>query len=275
MLNLEQSIAEWRRQMLTAGIKTPVPLDELENHLREEFRALISTGMSENSAIQIAISRVGAPECVATEFRKIRGGMNPTEMAGWFGLMVVTLPTAIFSITNWFSGRFSFLLSAHIFCLTVGYTAVLLAGGLGISLICRRFFQAQSSASEGSLNRTALRLNSLSAGLVFAGFVLGVIWSKQNRGGYLVDDPRAIGTFYVLMWLFASNLAQRYGRLSNRITATLCIVGNLIVCLAWFGGGILARGSPLTSCWPLHALVGGHLLFLLMSLVPEHKTAEV
>lgn len=35
MFDLEQSIAEWRRQMLAAGIKTPVPLEDLEIHLRE------------------------------------------------------------------------------------------------------------------------------------------------------------------------------------------------------------------------------------------------
>ena len=36
MFDLEQAIAEWRKQMLAAGIKAPVPLDELESHLREE-----------------------------------------------------------------------------------------------------------------------------------------------------------------------------------------------------------------------------------------------
>ena len=37
MFNLEQSIADWRRQMLAAGIKMPVPLEELESHLREDI----------------------------------------------------------------------------------------------------------------------------------------------------------------------------------------------------------------------------------------------
>jgi len=31
MFNLEQSIADWRRQMIAGGIKTPVPLEELES----------------------------------------------------------------------------------------------------------------------------------------------------------------------------------------------------------------------------------------------------
>jgi hypothetical protein len=37
MFNLEQAIATWRRQMLAAGLKSPVPLEELESHLREEM----------------------------------------------------------------------------------------------------------------------------------------------------------------------------------------------------------------------------------------------
>jgi len=42
MFDLEEKIAEWRRQMLVAGIKTPAPLDELEGHLREEIELQIN-----------------------------------------------------------------------------------------------------------------------------------------------------------------------------------------------------------------------------------------
>ncbi len=43
MFNLEQSIAEWRQQMLAAGPKNPTPLNELESHLREDMRAILAT----------------------------------------------------------------------------------------------------------------------------------------------------------------------------------------------------------------------------------------
>jgi hypothetical protein len=36
MFDLEQAIADWREQMLAAGVKTPVPLVELESHLLDE-----------------------------------------------------------------------------------------------------------------------------------------------------------------------------------------------------------------------------------------------
>ncbi len=44
MFNLEQAIADWRRQMLAVGIKTPVPLEELEIHLRDEIEELGEDG---------------------------------------------------------------------------------------------------------------------------------------------------------------------------------------------------------------------------------------
>ena len=52
MFNLEQTIAEWRRQMLAAGIKTPVPLEELEIHLREAIELHVKSGLNEAEAFQ-------------------------------------------------------------------------------------------------------------------------------------------------------------------------------------------------------------------------------
>ena len=43
MFDLEQSIRNWRKQMLAAGIKSPVPLDELEIHLRDEIERRLGT----------------------------------------------------------------------------------------------------------------------------------------------------------------------------------------------------------------------------------------
>ena len=40
MFDLEQAIAGWRRQMLAAGIQSPVPLEELGIHLRDEIERL-------------------------------------------------------------------------------------------------------------------------------------------------------------------------------------------------------------------------------------------
>ena len=70
MFNLEQSIADWRREMLAAGIKTPVPLEELESHLREEIERQMRSGLSEQEAISSAVQKIGQPRLLKTEFKK-------------------------------------------------------------------------------------------------------------------------------------------------------------------------------------------------------------
>ena len=52
MFSLEQSISEWRKQMLAAGIQTPVPLEELEVHLRDEIEQQIKSGSDEQQAFE-------------------------------------------------------------------------------------------------------------------------------------------------------------------------------------------------------------------------------
>jgi len=46
MFNLETAIGEWRKQMIAAGVKAPVPLEELELHLREEMESQLQSGLS-------------------------------------------------------------------------------------------------------------------------------------------------------------------------------------------------------------------------------------
>lgn len=70
MFDLETAIANWRKQMLAAGIQAPVPLDELESHLREEIEQQKS-GMSEVEAFQSAVQKIGPAHTVRNEFQKV------------------------------------------------------------------------------------------------------------------------------------------------------------------------------------------------------------
>jgi hypothetical protein len=71
MFDLEKSIADWREQMLAAGIKSPVPLEELENHLREEIRRQMESGLRASDVIEVCTRQIGQPESLKNEFRKI------------------------------------------------------------------------------------------------------------------------------------------------------------------------------------------------------------
>jgi len=71
MFNLDQAILEWRRQMLAAGIKTPVPLDELETHLRDEIEQQAKSGVNEAEAFRVAVEKIGRANLVQNEFKKV------------------------------------------------------------------------------------------------------------------------------------------------------------------------------------------------------------
>src|SRR5438128_944474 len=72
MFNLEQSIAEWRRQMIAAGIKSPEALDEIESHLREDVERQTQSGASKEEAFKIAALRMGEAAVLNKEFMKAR-----------------------------------------------------------------------------------------------------------------------------------------------------------------------------------------------------------
>ena len=71
MFNLEQAIADWRQRMLAAGIETPVPLEELELHLREEIERQTEAGMDAAKAFEEAAQSIGDARSLKTEFKKV------------------------------------------------------------------------------------------------------------------------------------------------------------------------------------------------------------
>lgn len=70
MFNLERAITDWRRQMLAAGIKTPVPLEELDSHLREDIEQQMKSGLNEQRTFKISVQRIGQPKMIKREFKK-------------------------------------------------------------------------------------------------------------------------------------------------------------------------------------------------------------
>jgi hypothetical protein len=73
MFNLEQSISEWRGQMLSAGVKNPDIVDELESHLREDWARRVQSGESEEQAFEGAVQGVGQASLLKDEFAKLSG----------------------------------------------------------------------------------------------------------------------------------------------------------------------------------------------------------
>ena len=57
--------------MQAAGIKMPVPLEELEIHLREDIAQQMQSGLNEQQAFGAAIQRIGQGSALKSEFKKV------------------------------------------------------------------------------------------------------------------------------------------------------------------------------------------------------------
>jgi hypothetical protein len=88
MFDLERSITEWRREMLAAGIKTPVPLEELESHLREEIQQQMQLGLDAQKVFENAVKKIGQANLIKSEFQKTNT-LNIERIIA----IVVALPT--------------------------------------------------------------------------------------------------------------------------------------------------------------------------------------
>jgi hypothetical protein len=91
MFDLQKSIAEWRRQMLAAGIPTPVPLEELESHLREDIAQQMQLGLSAQQAFGIAMEKIGQAPELKREFKKISAPMEMQKIIKLAGVIIVAV----------------------------------------------------------------------------------------------------------------------------------------------------------------------------------------
>src|SRR5260221_12921597 len=96
MRELEQLIAEWRETITTTPCVARETVDELENHLRETVDQLVQSGMTESEAFWNAVTQIGSPVTLASEFRKLDQPIwFPVKLAIGIGF-VVTIALAIY-----------------------------------------------------------------------------------------------------------------------------------------------------------------------------------
>jgi hypothetical protein len=106
MFNFDQCIAEWRQQMIAAGIESPVPLDELESHLRDDVNEQMRLGLSAPQAFEAAVQRLGHAYALNLEFKKVGTGERKqmkrviAVMAALFG-MVFGLSMVLPQLGQW------------------------------------------------------------------------------------------------------------------------------------------------------------------------------
>jgi hypothetical protein len=271
MFNLEQSINEWRLEMLAKGIAAPAPLEELESNLRENIRKLMVSGASERAAFRTALSQMGDVSRVSAEFKKLNRGLSIPGLVGfvlWGGVSAMLL---VYCLGKLFAGKMTMLLGAHIFSLTAGYGAVLMAGGLGLGWGGGRQFDLFSIASQQEMLRSVKLFNRLATGLVLLGFILGAFWAQQKLARFWINDPRAIGGLVAVVWLVSVWVIQKFHRTSDWGIILLSVLSNIVIALAWFGPQM---GYRIFAFWPLDIFVGVHLIGGVIGMIQLFKRRE-
>jgi hypothetical protein len=79
MFNVEDAIADWRRQMVQEGIERPEILDELESHLRSEIEWHLAAGWNPQCAFETAVEQIGDARTIKDEFERA-GDCQPPEL---------------------------------------------------------------------------------------------------------------------------------------------------------------------------------------------------
>jgi hypothetical protein len=135
MFNLDSAISEWRRKMISAGIKCPDVLDELESHLREDVEQRMRSGAMAKQAFREAVERVGAADNLNREFAKVR---RPGARLSRNTLRAVWITTAVFvfAIETWTLLIYDITIPERIFGIVM---VTLVAGFIGALPDLNRF----------------------------------------------------------------------------------------------------------------------------------------
>jgi ABC-type transport system involved in cytochrome c biogenesis permease subunit len=137
----------------------------------------------------------------------------------------------------------NFWLATHVVCITIGYTATLVAGAFGILYVIRGVLTT-------SLDRAAAKaLSQMLYGIVcfatlfsFVGTVLGGIWADQSWGRFWGWDPKENGAILIVIMNALILHARWGGMVKERGMAVLSMCGVMVTMWSWFGTNQLQVG---------------------------------
>jgi ABC-type transport system involved in cytochrome c biogenesis permease subunit len=152
----------------------------------------------------------------------------------------------------------NFWLATHVTCVTIGYTATLLAGGiamvyLGIRAVARLVDPKQTTLPVQVGNSPAVDVfrvvSQMMYGIIcfamlfsFTGTVLGGIWADYSWGRFWGWDPKENGALLIVVWNALILHARWGGLVKSEGVARLAVLGNNITFWSWFGTNQLGIG---------------------------------
>jgi ABC-type transport system involved in cytochrome c biogenesis permease subunit len=165
-------------------------------------------------------------------------------------------------------------LATHVVGEVLGYSAVFLAGLIGIIYIFRGVFTTSfdENASK-TLGRMIYGVVCFATLFSLVATVLGGIWADQSWGRFWGWDPKENGALLVVLWNAIILHARWGGFARERGLAVLAVFGNVIGSLSWFGVNMLGVGLHSygfmdQAFGPLLAFVVSQLVIMGIGLLP-------
>ena len=139
----------------------------------------------------------------------------------------------------------NFWLSTHVTIVTLGYSAMFVAGMLATFHLVGRLVSVSYAADEptqAAIDRASYGVLAFAVTASFIGTMLGGIWADQSWGRFWGWDPKENGALLIVLWC-ALALHARWGRLVDREgLMQLLVFGNVVTAWSWFGTNLLGVG---------------------------------
>lgn len=272
MFNLEIHLEQWRKQLQSS--LPPQTLNELENHLRDDYERRIQEGASPEEAFQRACTQLGDPDRLSVEFAKLQA--QPWWAARCaFLLTLILMGTLITStICGGLAGQLP-LLWVHVLAVLGGYVTMFIMGSLGAIYLLARPFGLEPITHRESIRTTILRLAMCATISTGVATVLGMQWAHENLGRYWAWDPKERAAFLIFLW--SCWLVWLAGRSRSSVLALMCaaLAGNVVTALGWFGTNEFPKIGSMSFSLFLWGFVGLHAVILLCGLLPpQRRTAR-
>ena len=174
----------------------------------------------------------------------------------------------------------NFWLATHVITVTIGYSAVFLAGFLGIAYILGGVYtRALTPDRAKTLYKMIYGVTAFALLFSFVGTVLGGIWADQSWGRFWGWDPKENGAVLIVLVTALMLHARWGGMIQARGMAVLAVLGNIITAWSWFGTNMLGIGlhsygfMDAAMVWLL-VFVASQLAIMAAGLMPLHRWAS-
>jgi ABC-type transport system involved in cytochrome c biogenesis permease subunit len=137
----------------------------------------------------------------------------------------------------------NFWLSTHVICVTLGYTATVVAGALGIVfIVCGLCTPFLDYSLRQSLARLIYGTVCFALLFSFVGTVLGGLWADDSWGRFWGWDPKENGALMIVLWNAVVLHARWGGMVRQRGMAALALIGAAVTLWSWEGVNQLGVG---------------------------------